>query len=101
MIAFLILKNFVKKNKLTEKNSKPEVKTLAFMLYFVMASTFFPIWFYSTPTQLIAIAQLITIVVGVIMTTIFIALLTEVIMLFSDGKHLKLPQKRKLAKKNE
>lgn len=89
VLSFLIIQKFVTKNKLTEKNTKPEIKALVFMLYLVMGATAFPIWFYSTPTNLPAIGQLFIIILGIIMCTFFIALLTEVIGVFSDGKHLK------------
>lgn len=93
--AFLILRKFIKKNKLTEKNSKSEIKVLPFILYFIMASTGFPLWFYSSPTQLNGPAQFLTIIFGIIVTTIFIALLTELFAYLSDGKYFKVARKKK------
>lgn len=61
-----------------------------------MGITAFPIWFYSSPTQLSELGQLIIIPIGIILSTIFIALITEFFIFLSDGgKYFKHQRKNK------
>lgn len=93
--AFLILRKFININKLSVKNTKPEIKVIPVILYFIMASTSFPIWFYSSPTQLNGPAQFFTIIFGIIVSAFFIALLTELFAYLSDGKYFKVAKKKR------
>lgn len=73
-IGYFIIVKYLKGKKITTKVKKQSGELLL-LLSFILSTTFFPIWFYSSPTGLSVIGQFIFLPIYILVGTLMLALL--------------------------